>query len=149
MIDAVSHKHDNAEDAGFFDAETKKQLKATIDEMWKAELQLRTLKPKDALPFEYKALKLLKELQQQTRVYVAKTGSHMPPLKPEKRLTGELDKILQPVSQQNFQQGIDDALIQRKALGILELIRNKETLSPASLTILEQAGLQLGNKAAD
>lgn len=149
MMDEVAHKHDNAEDAGFFDAQTKKQLKATLDEMWKAELQLRILKPRDALPFEYKALKLLKELQQQSRVYVMKTGSRTTPLKPEKRLTGELDKIIQPVQQQNFKQAADDALTQRKALGILEQVKNKEVLTQPSLATLEEAGLQLGNKAAE
>ncbi len=149
MMDEVAHKHDNAEDAGFFDAQTKKQLKATLDEMWKAELQLRTMKPRDALPFEYKALKLLKELQQQSRVYVAKTGSRTTPLKPEKRLTGELDKIIQPVQQQTFKQAADDALIQRKALGILEQVKNNEILPQTSLELLEEAGIQLGNKAAE
>ncbi len=148
IIDEIAHKHDNAEDATFFDAQTKKQLKATLAEMWKAELQLRTIKPKDALPFEYKALKLLKELQQQTRVYVAKTGLKTTPLKPDKRLTGELDKIIQPVTQQNFKQNQDGIIILRKALGVLEQVRNKETLQPSSTEILEQASLQLSTKAA-
>lgn len=148
MMDEVSHKHDNAEDATFFDAQTKKQLKATLAEMWKAELQLRTNKPKEALPFEYIALKLLKELQQQTRVYVAKTGIRTTPLKPEKRLTGELGKIIQPVQQQNFLQGPDETMIQRKALGILEQVRNKEIIQGPSREILEQAGVHLSMKAA-
>ena len=148
MIDEVSHKHDNAEDATFFDAQTKKQLKATLDEMWKAELQLRTLQPKDALPFEYKALKLLKDLQQQTRAFVSKTGSKTTPLKPEKRLTGELDKIIEPVQQQNFQQSADESLVLRKALGILTLLQNKEPLPGTSATILQEAAIQLSAKAA-
>ncbi|MDB5192556.1 MAG: hypothetical protein JWQ96_2119 [Segetibacter sp.] len=148
MIDEVSHKHDNAEDATFFDAATKKQLKATLAEMWKSELQLRTNKPTDALPFEYKALKLLKELQQQTRVYVAKTGIKTTPLKPEKRLTGELDKITPPFIQQNFQQKAHGTITLRKALGVLEQIRNKEVLQRPSIEILEQASMQLSTKAA-
>jgi hypothetical protein len=148
MMDEVAHKHDVAEDATFFDAQTKKQLKATLAEMWKAELELRTIKPKDALPFEYKALKLLKELQQQSRVYVAKTGTKTTPLKPEKRLTGELDKISQPVQQQSFPPLNDEALVSRKALGILEQVKNKETLQPDAKEILVQAGRQLGMKAA-
>ncbi len=149
IMDAVAHKHDNAEDAGFFDPETKKALKAVLDEMWKSELQLRLIQPKDALPFEYKALKLLKELQQQTRVYVAKTGSRTTPLKPEKRLTGELDKILQPVTQQTLQQRDEHVIVLRQALGILEQLKSKDTLSSTSLSVLEQAGIQLGNKAAE
>jgi hypothetical protein len=148
LQDAYAHLHDNSEDATFFDAETKKQLKATLAEMWKAELQLRTIKPKDALPFEYKALKLLKELQQSTRVYVAKTGIKTTPLKPEKRLTGELDKITQPVSQRKIEIKNDNTKTLRKALGVLELVRNKETLQRESMETLEQASMQLSNKAA-
>lgn len=99
VIDEYTHKHDNAEDATFFEPELKAQLKATLTEMWKAELQLRINKPQDALPFEYKALRLLKDLQQKSRVYVAKTGFKATLLKPEKRLTGDLSKISQPVNQ--------------------------------------------------
>jgi hypothetical protein len=148
LQDAYAHLHDNSEDATFFDAETKKQLKATLAEMWKAELQLRTIKPKDALPFEYKALKLLKELQQSTRVYVAKTGMKTTPLKPEKRLTGELDKIIQPVSQRTIETKSDYTKTLRQALGVLEIVRNKEPLDKISIETLEQASMQLSNKAA-
>ena len=94
ILDQFSHKHDIAEDATFFDPETKKQLKATLAEMWKSEGKLRLYKPAEALPFAYNALRLLKDLQQKSRVYVAKTSSKTTPLQPkEKRLTGELDKI--------------------------------------------------------
>src|SRR5207248_2718954 len=84
IIDQFSHRHDIAEDASFFDPGTKRQLKATLTEMWEAELRLRTYKPQEALPYEYKALRLLKDLQQKSRAYVAKTSVKTPPLKPEK-----------------------------------------------------------------
>jgi hypothetical protein len=148
IMDEITHTHDNAEDAGFFDAHTKQQLKATLAEMWKAELQLRTLKPKDALPFEYKALRLLKALQQETRVYVAKTSTKTAPLNSDKRLTGELDKITAPFREINFRQLSDGNVILRKALGVLEQIRNNERLEIASVNILEQADMQLSIKAA-
>jgi hypothetical protein len=148
MIEAHMHKHDNAEDATFFDAPTKKQLKATLAEMWKAELQLRTLKPTQALPFEYKALKLLKELQQQTRVYVAKTGSKTTPLKPENRLTGDLEKVMQPVYQQTIKNNSEEVNILRNALGILEQLKSSEPLHRASAEVLGRAAMQLSNRAA-
>ena len=148
ILDQYSHKHDNAEDATFFDAKTKKQLLAALTEMWNAELQLRTYKPKEALPFEYKALRLLKDLQQQTRAYVAKAGFKTTPLKPETRLTGDLTKISEPVTQQNFQQKKDQVTILRKALGVLEQLRNKEALQKSDVQILEQASMQLSRKAA-
>jgi hypothetical protein len=64
--------------------------------MWNAELPLRIFKPQEALPYEYKALRLLKDLQQKTRAYVAKTNSRTTPLDLKKRLSGDLSKISQP-----------------------------------------------------
>jgi hypothetical protein len=126
VIDAYSHKHDNAEDASFFDAETKKQLKAVLTEMWGSELKLRTFFPKEALPYAYKALRLLKELQQSSRAYVAKTNVKTTPLKFEKRLTGELTKILPQPIHFEIQKTTDvDAAI-RKTMGILLSIHAKE-----------------------
>ncbi|RYZ29373.1 MAG: DUF4175 family protein [Chitinophagaceae bacterium] len=146
--DQYSHKHDNAEDATFFDAATKKQLKETLNEMWKAELQLRTMKPKDALPFEYKALRLLKDLQQQSRVYVAKTGAKINPLKPEKRLSGDLSGIQQPVAQRSVQ--TKNTVVEiRKALGILEQLKYNGLLEGTSQTILQEAFQELSSRAAN
>lgn len=103
MMDKYAHKHDIAEDATFFEPEIKAQLKAVLNEMWSAELKLRTFKPQEALPFEYKALRLLKDLQQKSRAYVAKTTVKTSALKPEKRLTGELDKIVEPKQSRNVE----------------------------------------------
>ncbi len=102
IMDEYAHKHDIAEDATFFEPELKAQLKAVLNEMWSSELQLRTNKPQQALPFEYKALRLLKDLQQKSRAYVAKTTIKTTKLKLEKRLTGELDKITQPKQESTF-----------------------------------------------
>jgi hypothetical protein len=148
LLSAVTHNHDNAEDATFFDPETKKQLQLTLAEMWKAELKLRTMYPREALPFEYAALRLLKELQQSSRVYVAKTGVKTAPLTLAKRLTGELDKITPFTQQQNIEPAETGSML-RKALGILEEVRNKEPIQPASQNILEQAGIELSRKAAE
>lgn len=102
LMDEYAHKHDIAEDATFFEPELKAQLKAVLNEMWSSELRLRTYKPQEALPFEYKALRLLKDLQQKSRVYVAKTTIKTTKLKLEKRLSGELDKITEPKQQVDF-----------------------------------------------
>ncbi|RZK40789.1 MAG: hypothetical protein EOO90_13870 [Pedobacter sp.] len=120
LMDQYAHKHDIAEDATFFEPAIKAQLKAVLNEMWTAELRLRTFKLREALPFEYKALRLLKDLQQKSRAYVAKTTVKTTKLKPEKRLTGELDKIIQPTLQTDFKK--DDNTIQelRVLLAVLE-----------------------------
>jgi hypothetical protein len=107
ILDAYTDKHDNAEDATFLEPAIKAQLKATLTEMWNAELHLRMYKPQEALPYEYKALRLLKDLQQKSRSYVAKTAYKPIPLKMEKRLSGDLSKINQPLNKQDIKPGSD------------------------------------------
>jgi len=148
MIDAVSHKHDNSEDATFFEPQQKAQLKAVLTEMWKAELQLRTLKPRAALPFEYKALRLLKDLQQKSRAYVGKTGIKTPALKPDKRLTGELEEIASPINQHKVQKDQDPNLAVRQAIGILDRLKHRQSLSQAESNTLQAANLRLSDAAA-
>lgn len=148
IVDQFSHRHDIAEDATFFDAATKQQLKATLTEMWNAELRLRTFKPQDALPYEYKALRLLKDLQQKSRAYVGKTSVKTTPLKPEKRLTGELDKIIRPVTQHNYTAAASANTQLPHALAILETLKSGTYLySPATLAILQQAARQMSVQA--
>ncbi|MGN7990257.1 DUF4175 family protein [Pedobacter sp. 22226] len=120
IMDKYAHKHDIAEDATFFEPEMKAQLKAVLTEMWNAELRLRTYKPQEALPYEYKALRLLKDLQQKSRAYVAKTTVKVAALKPEKRLSGELDKITQPVQKMSFEQKEKRTASLKTALALLE-----------------------------
>ena len=109
ILKEYTDDHDKAEDAQFFEPAIKAHLKATLTEMWKAELQLRLYKPQAALPFAYKALRLLKDLQQKSRSYVAKTAYNPTPIKLDKRLTGELDKVIQPVNNQEIKPGADQA----------------------------------------
>lgn len=144
--DAYTDKHDNAEDATFFEPATKKQLQATLAEMWKAEIPLRTFSPQAALPFEYKALRLLKDLQQQSRAYVAKTNFKTTPLDEKKRLTGDVSKVDQPVLQQDTQQPADGLLPVRQALAVLEQIKLGDTVA-VSIAVLQQANLRLHEKA--
>ena len=143
IMDAYTHKHDNAEDASFFEPELKAQLKATLAEMWKAELQLRIYKPGEAFPFEYKALRLLKDLQQKSRVYVAKTNYKTTPLKPESRLTGDLDKILQPLANSTIPKNKEPIESMRMAIPILENLKNGIPLKNDDREVLKQASQQL------
>lgn len=147
VMDAFTDKHDNAEDATFLEPAAKAQLKATLNEMWKAELRLRLYKPQEALPYEYKALRLLKDLQQKSRSYVAKTNYNPPPIKPEKRLTGDLSKIAEPVSQQNIKPTADKFETLKKAVTVLEQSKH-QALTLADKRILQLAGQQLAVQAS-
>jgi len=148
ILKEYTDDHDNAEDAGFFEPAIKAQLKATLTEMWKAELQLRLYKPQAALPFAYKALRLLKDLQQKSRAFVAKTAYNPPPLKQEKRLSGELDKIIQPVNKQDIKPAADQMDALKKAVSVLESLKTNPILSAADNRVLQLANQQLGLKAS-
>ena len=148
FTDAYTDKHDNAEDATFLEPAVKQQLKETLSEMWKAELQLRMYKPNDALPFEYKALRLLKDLQQKSRAYVAKTSYNPPPIKMEKRLSGELGKIINPVNRQDVKIPADNFESLKKAVTVLEQLKYTSALNTSDKMTLEIAEQQLGAKAS-
>jgi hypothetical protein len=148
ILDAYTDKHDNAEDAQFFDPTIKAQLKATLTEMWKAELQLRLYKPQDALPFEFKALRLLKDLQQKSRSFVAKTAYNPQPLKMEKRLSGDLSKIIQPAEHQDIHSAADQYDALKKSVTVLEQLKRNTALSGSDYRVLQSANLQLSSKAS-
>jgi hypothetical protein len=148
ILDVYTDKHDNAEDASFFEPGVKAQLKATLNEMWNAELRLRTFKPREALPYCYKALRLLKDLQQQSRAFVAKTGVRMTPLNPDKRLTGELGAIVPPGQQVKKAVGVSDEDVLRSGLAMLEGMRQGMVLSVGGRALLMQAQRRLGAEAA-
>jgi hypothetical protein len=148
ILDVYTDKHDNAEDASYFEPGVKAQLKATLNEMWNAELRLRTFKPKEALPYCYKALRLLKDLQQQSRAFVSKTGVRTTPLNPDKRLTGELGAIVPPRQQVAKAVGVSEEDILRSGLAVLEGMRQGMALSAGDQGLLLQVERRLGGAAA-
>jgi hypothetical protein len=147
MMDAYTHKHDIAEDATFFEPELKAQLKATLTEMWKSELRLRTYKPVEALPFEYKALRLLKDLQQKSRAYVSKTALKTPAIKAEKRLSAELDKIIQPSVERTILKSQNQNAM-KKSTSIIAKLKEGKKLNQSEYSILQEANRTLVAKAS-
>ena len=101
------HTHDHAEAATLLDPETRKILKSALAEMWQAELHLRLGDPRTALPFENRALGFIKQVQQSTRIYLARVGLELPPVDESRRLSGERKELrdrpgfLQEVEQGN------------------------------------------------
>ena len=147
ILNEYGHNHDNAEDATFFEPELKSQLKATLTEMWNSELRLRINKPSEALPYEYKALRLLKDLQQKSRVYVAKTAIKTTMLKKETRLSGELDKIINPFNLRKLPAEEDPLDALKQTPGVIYKLRNKERLNSSDLRIVAEANKTLSSKA--
>lgn len=88
------HSHDDGEANTYYEQSTRSLLKSALEQMWQSELHLRMYEPEKAIPFEKKALELLKSAQQKARTFVKKTSFDPPPIKEqEKRMTGELTKF--------------------------------------------------------
>jgi hypothetical protein len=89
MLEQFGHTHDIAEAATLLDSKTKELLRAALNEMWQAELHLRQAQPKKALPYEYRALGFIKQVQQASRIYLARVGSELPPIDETRRMSGD------------------------------------------------------------
>jgi hypothetical protein len=89
LIAEVGHMHDIAEAATLLDPKTRELLRGALREMWSAEGHLRLGQPEAALPFEYRALELIKQVQQANRIYLARVGLELPAVDFSRRLSGE------------------------------------------------------------
>lgn len=147
LMDPYIHKHDDAETADFLEPAVKAKLHAVLDEMWAAELRLRTSQPAAARPFEYRALRLLKQVQQQTRAYVRKAGFVQPPL-PEAtvRLTGELKGAAAPQLHETVPAPAAQPAV-RAAVRWLAAAQPGQPGRPADAAPLEAAGAALAQLA--
>jgi len=94
--DAFGHTHDYSEATTLFDPVTRERLRAALREMWQSELHLRLGDPVAALPYQYRALDLIKQIQQASRIYLARVGLELPPIEFSRRLTGERKGALRP-----------------------------------------------------
>lgn len=89
VLAEYGHTHDHAEAATLLDPETRATLKLALDQMWQSELHLRQGHPDQALPFAYKALGYIKQVQQASRIYLARVGPELPPIDESRRLSGD------------------------------------------------------------
>jgi len=89
VLQEFGHTHDHAEAATLLDPQTRALLKSALDQMWQSELHLRQGQPQQALPFAYKALGFIKQVQQASRIYLARVGPELPPIDESRRLGGD------------------------------------------------------------
>ncbi|MEO8227805.1 MAG: hypothetical protein ABI637_10245, partial [Gemmatimonadota bacterium] len=141
------HQHDMAENATLLAASVKAKLKAALAEMWEAELRLRTYRPAEALPYEYRALEALKAMQQDARVYVQRTGIEPTPLDPSRtRLSGKLDAIASHVARDSAADAVLLPAV-RSAIAALQSAHG-ESLDATALAALAAAEAELAPLAA-
>lgn len=141
------HQHDNAEEATFFIQSVRAKLKAALTLMWDAELQLRLSEPARSLPYQYKILKLLKEISNDSRIYVHRTGFDPPPLKEEKRLTADLSEIKPATHNNPYETSLTFTAVQQ-AIQILHAISG-EPLSVFEKSIFANAGSEVAPLAIE
>jgi len=89
VVQQFGHTHDEPEAATLLDPDTRATLKKALDQMWQSELHLRQSQPQDALPYAYRALGFIKQVQQATRIYLARVGTELPPIDETRRMTGD------------------------------------------------------------
>jgi hypothetical protein len=89
VIRAYGHNHDQAEATTLFDPVTRERLRVALREMWQSELHLRMGDPVAALPYQFRALALIKQIQQASRIYLARVGLELPPIMLSRRLSGD------------------------------------------------------------
>ncbi|TXH26199.1 MAG: hypothetical protein E6Q96_08125 [Cyclobacteriaceae bacterium] len=150
LLEGFVHEHDNEESATFFYQSLKMKLKAALAQMWDAELYLRLYEPEKSLPYQYTALKLLKEISNDSRIYVHRTGFEPPPIKEEKRLTADLNEVsparhTYESPDETYFPGIS------AALQVVEDIvsRSNKTLSPGAKNKLLASGSELAQAALE
>ena len=144
-LDDFVHAHDGDEEATFFIQSIKSKLKAAVTIMWDAELYLRLYQPEKSLPYQYQALKLLKEISQDSRIYVHRTGFDPPPLKEEKRLTGDLKEIKNSTADENDDYAELYPNIRAALTAIEKLLqKNSLMLSQNQKDIFTKAAQELG-----
>lgn len=93
VLEDFGHTHDTAEAATLLDPQTRAILKRALDQMWQSELHLRQGEPDRALPFAYRALEFIKQVQQADRIYLARVGPDLPPIDESRRLGGKRDGL--------------------------------------------------------
>ena len=93
LLEAFGHTHDIPEAATLLDPQTRATLKQALDQMWQSELALRQGQPDRALPHAYKALAFIKQVQQASRIYLARVGPQLPPIDETRRLGGKREGL--------------------------------------------------------
>jgi hypothetical protein len=143
---AYLHAHDSEEEATFFTQSIRAKLKAAVTIMWDAELHLRLYTPEKSLPYQYRALKLLKEISQDSRIYVHRTGFDPPPLKEDKRLTGDLTEAKNSLANTHAV-GKEQYPAIRRALSWMEDAMRGDSSTAAVQDLMQQAGRELSGAA--
>ena len=139
------HDHGDPEEATLYTKSLKAQLRMALNEMWDAELHLRLYHPEESLPVQYSILKRLQEIKNSARIYVHRIGFDPPPIKEDKRLTGDLKEVSSYKKSENIEKPVPYPAI-RSTIERLESLISKASLSTKNDQLLFEAA---GNEMAE
>jgi hypothetical protein len=106
IINRYGHNHEDSDIGVMGSQDPKALMKKSLENMWQAELHLMLSQPEQALPYEQKALKLLKLAKKAERIYVKRLGFEPPPVTEQRRYKGEQKEILaNKLQRSSFQSG--------------------------------------------
>lgn len=143
------HNHDDPEESTLFEKSLKDKLREALNIMWDAELYLRLYEPENSLPYQYKALELIQEIKNSARIYVHRIGFDPPPIKEEKRLTGDIKAITNYDKKEQFDHTMSFAST-RQAISRLELLRmGKTSFKETDRVLFQETGNELARKAVE
>jgi hypothetical protein len=148
-LDEFMHNHDNPEEATLFTESLKVKLRKALNEMWDAELSLRLYEPEKSLPYQYRALRLIQDIKNSARIYVHRIGFDPPPIKEDKRLSGELKAISSYKKSKNLKPELTFPFIRKSIIRLEALKGSSDGILEKDRLLFEQAGNELANLAIE
>ncbi|WP_299246445.1 tryptophan-rich sensory protein [uncultured Aquimarina sp.] len=148
-LEEYLHNHEDPEESTLFTQSLKSKLRQALNEMWDAELYLRLYTPEKSLPYQYRALKLIQEIKNSARIYVHRIGFDPPPIKEDKRLTGEIDEVSGYRKTETLEQEDAYPSIRVTLARLEQLISEKGSITEEDKLLFGQAGNELAKKAIE
>ena len=148
-LEEYLHNHEDPEESTLFTQSLKSKLRQALNEMWDAELYLRLYTPEKSLPYQYRALKLIQEIKNSARIYVHRIGFDPPPIKEEKRLTGEIDEVSSYNKNADLEQEDIYPSIRLSVARLEQLIVEESKITNEDKQLFKQAGNELATKAIE
>ncbi|MBC2839521.1 DUF4175 family protein [Robiginitalea sp. SC105] len=141
------HNHADPEESTLFEESLKTKLRKALNIMWDAELQLRLYQPEKSLPYQYAALKLIQEIKNSARVYVHRIGFDPPPIKEDRRLSGDISEIADYRKKESVRYEPQLAAVREAVRRLEELLGGGPPFGEGDLPLFKEAGNELAEKA--
>lgn len=147
-LSAFLHDHDDPEESTLFEQSLKDKLRAALNLMWDAELHLRLYDPERSLPYQYKILGMLDDIKNSARVYVHRIGFDPPPIKEDRRLSGDISGLVDTDRKRDFEY-LPSFEASRETVARLEALRLGGKFTQEDRELFHRAGNELAQLAVE